>query len=85
MKAWIRQARVPAALILIALTCSALAAQVLHVSPTGTDRNPGTREQPLSLQAAITRASADMGIKEIVLAGGEYLAENVNTRNPVGE
>ena len=59
-------------------------AQVLYVSPTGTGGAAGTREQPLSVRGAIARASNEASIQEIVLLAGEYLADNVNFRNPVG-
>jgi hypothetical protein len=47
-------------------------AQTLYVSPDGVPDAPGTREQPLSLQAAFDRAAADTSVTHITLAGGEY-------------
>src|SRR5262245_11784639 len=67
-----------ATLIAFALTASG---QEIHVGPNGSDRNPGTREQPLaSPDAALRKAresrrlkdpSASAGIR-IVLHGGMY-------------
>ena len=73
-----------ATLSLTLIGWTACHAEVLHVSPTGTDRAPGTAEQPLSLRGAIARASGETSIREVVLAGGEYLADNLNFRTPLG-
>lgn len=50
-------------------------ADVLHVSPAGTDQAPGTVEKPLALQAALNRAAADANITEIVISTGEYFGQ----------
>jgi len=68
------------AILLGILAWEAGAADVLHVSPDGAARAPGTQEKPVSLQAAVARASSDMTIREIILAGGDYLVNNVNFR-----
>jgi hypothetical protein len=47
-------------------------ARTLHVSPDGTPDAPGTREQPMSLQAAFDRVTADTSVTGITLAGGDY-------------
>ena len=70
------------ALALALLPCRAAAAQVLYVHPDG--QGAGTREHPASLRAAIARASKEPEVREIVLAGGEYLANNVNFSLGVG-
>jgi len=55
-------------------------ASTLHVSPKGQRRASGTKEKPVDLASAVARSSADMKIRDIVLAGGEYLANNINFR-----
>jgi len=57
-------------------TCAS--ASVIYVSPSGAAKNPGTQAQPVSLSAALAKASADREVTEIVLAGGEYVADGLN-------
>ncbi|MBN1674322.1 MAG: right-handed parallel beta-helix repeat-containing protein [Kiritimatiellae bacterium] len=78
--------RVPSLMLLAAgLTGACACAQtagVLWVAPDGAAKAPGTRAEPLSLAAAVARASRDMQVRELVLAGGEYRVEDVNFSKP---
>ncbi|HRU05360.1 MAG TPA: hypothetical protein P5137_06250, partial [Candidatus Brocadiia bacterium] len=53
-------------------------ASVIHVSPGGDAKASGTAEQPTTLAAALGRAAKDRQVREIILAGGEYVADNLN-------
>ena len=74
-----------AAMALVACAGPAWSAGALYVSPGGGGRDPGTPERPTSLASAVGRTSTDMTIREIVLAGGEYVVDNVNFRRLSGK
>ena len=63
--------------LLLTVTCftliaSPLQAKDIHVSPTGDDRNPGTRTKPIrSLDIALSR-TANTSKSTIWLASGTY-------------
>jgi len=61
-------------LCLWASTCSVLQATILHVAPTGADRNPGTEDRPFaSLSAARDAARRLAGSGHVIsLAPGRY-------------
>jgi hypothetical protein len=68
----------------VSLLQAAWAADILHVSPQVAADGAGTPEQPVTLTVAVQRASTDTGLKEIILAGGEYFV-SANIQNPKAE
>ncbi|MCX7048562.1 MAG: right-handed parallel beta-helix repeat-containing protein, partial [Candidatus Sumerlaeota bacterium] len=70
--------------LLFCVSAAALMAAEIHVSPTGADPNPGTKEQPLQTFAAAQKAaraikkkSANESVTVLFHAGTYYLPETI--------
>lgn len=61
------------AILAFFLGAGAMGAEVIHVSPTGSDRNPGTADRPLArVREAVARVANGKEPSEIVIHQGRY-------------